>query len=219
MHQDRNQPRRRPLPGRHARAGATLLAIALCTPGLADDTRGLEPAEPWRADQGRFRPVDPGRQDTGPMAESLRLLPFDLRHPTGFDQVYRVPGQEGMFMRMDGGLTAIFPKGVYSQTPFGDLPEVPPGTVFHIGTPPGTPWSAPGLGLDLDDPGRALPNRIDTRIRLTGGHPTELRLRRTLDNGDDGRSPSFTMWNNERVRQDRVGHLIRRAADTAATRQ
>lgn len=89
-----------------------------------------------RAQTAPLRPVDPMVADTGPLSVSARRLPADLRVPTGFDQVYRVPGGGGgdLFARMNGGITAVFPRSTYAPAGSGGaLVEIPPGTVFYIG--------------------------------------------------------------------------------------
>lgn len=80
--------------------------------------------------------VDPGIGDVGPLSTSQRQLPMDLRTPTGFENVYRVRGREDTLLRISGGLAATFPKSQYVPTAWGQVPVVPPGTVFHIGGVP-----------------------------------------------------------------------------------
>lgn len=88
--------------------------------------------------------VDPGTTDASSAAVSLRRMDVDLRRPTGFENVYLFQGADifgrgqSMFMRIDGGVTAMFPRSVYVPTRLGMLPEIPPGTIFYIGAlPPG----------------------------------------------------------------------------------
>lgn len=116
--------------------------------------------------RGGLTPVDPGVADRGGLGMSLRQLQPDLRVPTNFDRVYRVPGSvsgvpafpgaepNDRFARISGGLTAVFERSQYlrrTDRP-GLIPIVPAGTVFYIGNPP---WSSgPGGG------------------QLTGGVPT-----------------------------------------------
>lgn len=104
-----------------------------------------------RAQDARWRDlqvVDPGVGDLGPLGVSTRSLPVDLRSPSGFDRVYRVPGSTrgvGAFTttpagerlaRVDGGITAVFDRSEYIQTKKGIRPVFPANTVFYIGDSP-----------------------------------------------------------------------------------
>ena len=83
--------------------------------------------------------IDPGYADVSPHAISVKRMELDLRLPTGFDGVYQFSQQnaigqtQNLFMRIDGALTAVFPRSVYVPTEVGMVPDIPPGTVFHIG--------------------------------------------------------------------------------------
>jgi hypothetical protein len=89
--------------------------------------------------------VDPGHGDTSPNAISLKRMDLDLRQPSGFQHVYQISSidafgaKQTTFMRMDGAVTAVFPRSVYLPTAAGLLPDIPPGTVFHIGPLPEPP--------------------------------------------------------------------------------
>lgn len=74
--------------------------------------------------------------DSGPLNQSLRQLPFEMRRPSGFEHLYRVPGSKNLLTRMDGSLAAVFPRSVYSSSPNGVVPLIPPGTVFYVGSLP-----------------------------------------------------------------------------------
>jgi len=115
--------------------------------------------DPANAAPARFTPVEPGSRDVSPLNTSLRRLDVDLRVPTGFDRVYAVSPQPGVgsafnvdggvslggaslsdlgvrwFARMSGGLIALFPRSTFTPTPEGLLTDVPPGTVYFLGTP------------------------------------------------------------------------------------
>lgn len=108
--------------------------------------------------QPGLRTVEEGIDDTSPLARSTRLPPRDLRKPIDFERVYELTSPDGKvsYVRIDGGLAAVFPQSVYNSR--GDAPY-PPGLVFHIGT------------ADLLASARAsevrpseAPNRLDTRI-------------------------------------------------------
>lgn len=85
--------------------------------------------------------VDPALSDVSPLGDSLREVNMqaDLRAPTGFQHVYRVPGRDDLLMRASGGVYAIFPQSTYLQTGQGMAATVPPGTVYSIGMP--GPWA------------------------------------------------------------------------------
>lgn len=85
--------------------------------------------------------VDPTLSDVSPLGDSLRdvNMQADLRAPTGFQHVYRVPGRDDLLMRASGGVYAIFPQSTYLPTAQGMAATVPPGTVYSIGLP--GPWA------------------------------------------------------------------------------
>jgi hypothetical protein len=105
------------------------------------------PAPP--ASQPELKRVDPAVGDIGPLGVSIRDMGVDLRVPTGFQDVYRIKGRDprdlrsesGLFVRIDGGIYAVFGRSVYTQTPQGLSVDVPPGTVFYLG---GLPTSITG---------------------------------------------------------------------------
>jgi len=86
--------------------------------------------------------VDPGHADASDNAISFRRMEVDQRVPSGFEGVYQLSKVDALgrgqtlFMRLDNGITAVFPRSVYTPTPLGTFAEVPPGTVFFIGPPP-----------------------------------------------------------------------------------
>ncbi|RLS67468.1 MAG: hypothetical protein DWH97_00635 [Planctomycetota bacterium] len=113
----------------------------------------------------KLEAIDAGRDDLGGHATSFRLMPLDMRLPTSFQRVYRVPGDESKLMRGNGALFAVFPQSAYRRANGQDVPQVPPGTVFHIGMP------GPSV-LDLKPPtsdaaltaSSAIDVRVNTRV-------------------------------------------------------
>jgi hypothetical protein len=104
----------------------------------------LEPAlgqPPSGVHNGQPVPVriDPGQGDTSPNALSLRRLDLDLRQPSGFQHVYQISSidafgaRQNTFMRVDGAVSAVFPRSVYVPVAGTLLPDIPPGTIFYIG--------------------------------------------------------------------------------------
>ena len=81
--------------------------------------------------------LDPTVDDTSPLGDSLRQVDMmlDLRSPSGFQYVYRMPGSNDLLMRASGGVYAIFPQSVYVQTKEGTFAVIPPGTIYSIGMP------------------------------------------------------------------------------------
>ncbi len=81
-------------------------------------------------------PVDPKVADRGVLTMPGRQMPYELAMPQGFDRVYSVPGQAGMFYRANGGLYLVFDQGEYKQDKKGkEYAMVPAGAVFYIGKP------------------------------------------------------------------------------------
>lgn len=108
--------------------------------------------------QPGLRTVEEGIDDASPLARSTRLAPRDLRKPTDFERVYELTAPDGKvsYVRIDGGLAAVFPQSVYNTK--GDAPY-PPGLVFHIGT---ADLLASARAPEITPaPAR---NRLDTRI-------------------------------------------------------
>lgn len=182
-------------------------------------------------------PVTPGTQDAAPLRRDMLVQPRDLRLPVGFDRVYRDRNQSGVYFRIGGGITARFPRSVYYSTPFGTVTDIPPGTVFLIGPPPGTEdpfaykppslesWSGgPSAGASRPDPrtpGTRTPGR-HTRTapetmsilgragpspRAYDSHPL---LARDRDATPDTDNPIFA---GELTRSARLGELLRRPAE------
>jgi hypothetical protein len=166
-------------------------------------------AQPWSNVPPRLQRVDPGTTDVDPLHLSLREMQIDLRRPTGFDTVYRLDaarsfGRGGtMYMRMDGGVMAVFPQSVYRPSPGGMVPEIPPGTVFHLGELPPE--------LRPQEPVRPRPPGF-----------VDLSLSAAAPPSPPQASPSplpealpevRSIWNDDEYRRRRVATLLSRAAD------
>ncbi len=121
----------------HLRLIAAITTFAACAAALG---QGVQ----WRD----LKVVEPGVGDVGPVATGTRLLPTDLRQPSGFERVYRVPGStRGVYglapseagerlARVDGAITAVFPRSEYVKTKKGIRPVFPADTIFYIGNSP-----------------------------------------------------------------------------------
>lgn len=126
--------------------------------------------------QQDLKAVDPNVGDRGPLATSFREASLDLRQPTNFDRVYRVPGNEERFMRASGALYAVFPRSIYVQTRSGSIATIPDGTVFYIGAP-----SFLNASPSERAPSRALAMRQENLYRV------ENRIDSTADSLDPAR--------------------------------
>ena len=82
-----------------------------------------------------LRPLDARVEDVSILSASLRVESAGLAKPSGFDAVYRVPGDSGKLMRVNGALFAVFDQSVYQSYQGRSYVDVPPSTVFHIGPP------------------------------------------------------------------------------------
>ncbi len=60
------------------------------------------------ANEVKLIPVEEGVADRGVLSESFHIEPLDLRQDVSFEQLYRVEGSEGVFVRKAGGLQAVF---------------------------------------------------------------------------------------------------------------
>lgn len=206
-------PTQRRAMGTRRRARRALAALlAASAPALA------QPARPGTR-------VDQGFADIGPSSSSLRRPESDLRQPTGFDTVYRFDRVDAFgnrsqsFVRVDGGLYAVFPRSVYGVTAGGQVvADIPPGTVFHIGAPPElrAPPPAPrppsetfirtALPSMMSRPEVPQPVRtgVSTTDDATASPPPEAR---------PPAAPSGTrsIFDDEPYRQRRISGLLREA--------
>lgn len=157
-------------------------------------------AHPWQAGAWQGTPLDQGLEDVGPIGTSLRRTTRDLHAPRGFDEVFRT--DDGLLMRRDGALEAIFPRSSYIATPDGVAPAIPAGTIFRIDSGD-RDWSriepqAQG-GIDL---------RVDLRAKAK---------RAPLQGVPRARGTIYeTIWSSEAYRRRRVAELLARAAASSA---
>lgn len=129
---------------------ALLLALAMHGPAGA---QALQPQP---------QPLDQSVEDRDPLSNRGRTMPWDLRQPVGFQNVYHVPGRADMLMRINGGVYAIFPQSVYAEGKHGLVPLVPAGTIFYIGQPP---QITPRGGSSGGPAGSVNPTRVRSRIQ------------------------------------------------------
>ncbi|MFT5424430.1 MAG: hypothetical protein ACI89L_002225 [Phycisphaerales bacterium] len=155
-----------------------------------------------------YEEVDPGWADASAINDSLRLVPVDLRTPTGFDRVFRLPTVVGgqMFARMDGGLTAVFPRSEYG---FGQA-LIPAGTTWYIGALPSRVFGEPAGGGG-GNRGGSVSGRVDLRVDLRADHQPALAHNTVRRARPPIRNPLMP-WSGELARGARVSELLRRAA-------
>lgn len=202
-------------------AGFVILAAGMCTSTYAQNAR--------------LNPVDQGVADVGPLSASQRVVPSDLRVPSGFDRVYRLgssrPGGE-RFARMSGGLTAVFPRSQYVATAEGYAAETPAGTVYYIGRLPSSLLEDPealsrprasaqradlydnrsARGASLDRPRMSAPAGRPPAASLGEGAPARKRPAGAA-------APHIvqpTIFNDEEYRARRVGALLDIASRASA---
>lgn len=152
--------------------------------------------------------VEQGIGDVGPLSVSSRVAPVDLRHPLGFDAVYRLSearvfgrsgDQGGLLARVSGAVWAVFPRSVYAPTPQGMVVPVPPGTVFHIGGIPEVIQAERPRSLLGADLGSAVLGRVDLGARRTAAAPA------ALDSHEQGPA---TIFASEAFRRARLEEIL-----------
>jgi hypothetical protein len=147
---------------------------------------------------------------------SQRNLGTDLRVPTAFGDVYRVQVASGWqrtnqdsFARIDGGVTAVFPRSVYVATKKGAMPEIAPGTIFYLGHVPGDEYNAFGRGWGTEG---AVPGSTwsDTHFetRVLGDNPLNYHTQPATEN-------TVSIMNNEGFRRTIVRALLLEAAQSS----
>lgn len=170
-------------------------------------------------------PVDQGIADLSPLSVSTRVIPRDLRTPTGFDRLFLIaPGAsfrgnasgQSQFARMNGGITATFPQSSYLETQLGAIPQVSANTVYWIGNPFRQPWDF--------DPLAAARAKADTpRVSDAGARPVSLSAASNGPSGTPSQGTSGSeqqvsnlpdaaaapsVWTNDEFRRDLIQRLL-----------
>lgn len=159
-----------------------------------------------------LQPIDQAVEDVSPLSASLRQMHVDLRQPTGFQQVYRVPGRDDLYMRIHGGVFAVFPQSVYARRgAAGPMPLIPAGTMFYIGPP--TELLRP-VGPPSPPHRTEVRERLDLRIDRGAERWVEPVMPHIISthSGQDGAATARTIANDPSYRARRVGELLNRAA-------
>lgn len=178
-----------------------------------------------QADPRALRPVEQGVADTGPLSANRRVVPLDLRVPSGFDRVYQFGrGSSSKFARMNGGLTAVFPRSTYADRGTGTTAEIPPGTVFYVGKLPDALFGGGVGGLGARPMPRS-PMLADTSALATArapiARPPDTRLvHRTPDQSSGNGEPIavLSVFGDPEFRTRRIGGLLDRALQAGADR-
>jgi hypothetical protein len=113
----------------------------------------------------KLETVDAGVADRNGLDTSTRMLPIDLRLPTGFSSVYRVPGRDDMLMRGNGALYAVFAQSTYRRSARGAIPITPAGVVYSIGLPGGADFPGGTLRAVRDGGQPSADARVDLRVK------------------------------------------------------
>jgi len=163
------------------------------------------------------RPIDQGYADVNPLQTSIKVQQIDLRRPTGFSDVFLVPGSDHLLSRSDGALTAVFPQSSYVSTREGVRAIVPAGTLFVIGPIPSEldAASSPRREHLYSADRSAGRMRLDTPIDLlnVGPMPVSVDAGSQYSIGPVRTEPvERTIWNDTLYRQHRVSTLLRTAA-------
>jgi hypothetical protein len=187
-----------------------------------------------------WTPTEATVEDMSPLSTSQRLMPLDMRVGSNFDRLYKLNTRTRLFggdadsdyyMRMNGGITAVFPRSAYSLRKGGVLAEIPAGTVFSIGgnlsqlvsaqatQPAGQPPARPGSnfidrsarpvppGQPQTEPARPDPARpADNAAPRNGDGTTTVS---ESSRGDE--RPVDSLWYNEEYRQQRIAALLDQA--------
>ncbi|MCC6676233.1 MAG: hypothetical protein IT436_03735 [Phycisphaerales bacterium] len=194
-----------------------------------------QPAAPGTKPQPK--PVEQGVGDVNPLQVSSRMVPLDLRRPTGWDRVYRLSGDpkrnggRGLFARFDGGIAAVFPWSTYEPTERGFTPAVPAGTTYYIGDLPDSLTSAGDEGgggsgeAEVDRsfnfvdrsarPGQPERPRMHAETGIETSAREGIRRGAVVDPAVDpgvtaGSGP--TIWTSESYRRERLEALLGAAA-------
>lgn len=188
-----------------------------------------QPQSPGTSPASQPRPVEQGVADLNPLQVSPRLEPVDLRHPTGWERVYRLSGDargggDGLFARIDGGIAAVFPWSAYQSSRKGLRAEVPAGTTYYIG---GVPEALLAKRTSEPDASRQPAfNFVDLSARRPqperplshAGTAAATSAREASRYGErSAEAPAGpSIWSSESYRRSRIEALLTAAADRRA---
>ncbi len=219
---------------RRLRSMPMLALMASSTAAQISSARN-DPFQPARGIGARsnLRLIDQGVADLGPQNSSLRSVGsrVELRQDTGWERLYR-DDKTGAYYRFNGAVGASFPRSSYVQNRDGTFPEIPPGTVFHVGgdhlsAARGGARGPVGVMAEAPEEGR-LSSRVSNYVAaeaaegepiLRGSLPARGALAREEAVEERSRSADRaravetpTMATNEAYRRKRMAELLRDAA-------
>ncbi len=175
-----------------------------------------------------LEPVEQMIDDISELGFSLRQVERDLRQPSDFGKVYRLPGRDDEFMRIQGAVFAVFPRSVYAYNKKSKKiwPVIAFGTEFYIGPPPDV-VEAMAVPSPTDHPDR-IRHRIELRVepdlatldradvRIRPGEPREHALVTTTPalyrRPVEASSVDLRLVDDPGYRTTRLNELLARAA-------
>jgi|GEM_PF-1631253 len=194
-----------------ARRPAKSVAVALLFFVLPSISNG-------QVDRRALQPVEQGVADTGPLSANRRVVPLDLRVPSGFDRVYKFgQGSSSKFARRSGGITAVFPRSTYIGSTSGLVALIPPGTVFYVGKLPDSLFGGGVAGLGsrpILKPLMLVDTSAIDSARAPANRPADSRQgnRAVVPPGQVRESTTaFSVFDDERFRTRRIEELLDRA--------
>lgn len=137
---------------KQARRAAAPGAIIPAAAGISTRARTVTPvSSQTHLRISDLRRVKPGTGDVSPLDAKLDVRDNDLRIPNNFGGVYQIPADAptpyaGWFVRISGGVWAVFPQSTYRRTKKGVTETVPPGTKYFVGGVPIDAMRAAVLG-------------------------------------------------------------------------
>ena len=120
-------------------------------------------------------PVEAGVEDRGALSSSFRSATMDLRQDQSFERLYKVAGQDGVYVRKSGGLYAVFKNSTYIDTRFGSFPAVPAGTVYSIGEIPSVMLGQLSTLADTEEPETLVNNAVQESPLVSNPLPSMPR--------------------------------------------
>lgn len=183
--------------------------LAILFPALI--AAGFQPG--FEHDRWRNNALKPaGGGDTDTLSRGLANDTSSVDAGEGFGKVYELPRRRGdprRFARFNGAVTAVFPMSTYASTPSGEIPTIPPGTTYYLGsdwfrklTLGASEWNGSGL-LDTHTHvsqfvSGEVTNAVDVRAH---GQATRL---------DAETHTPRSIWTDESFRAQRLERLLGR---------
>lgn len=207
-------------------------------------------SNPANTNRAVLIPVTPNTQDASSASTSLSSEPLDLRQPMRFERVFALGREPGnlrggtllnfggsrvaassvlldtshtqWFARVDGGILALFPRSIYTETSQGSLAEVPAGTIFAIGHPPAhflKPETKELPAPSMKDVLESRPIAAPAGQRAQGARPVLSQGATDTDVRTSDAAPALptNLFRNDEYRARRVRGLLLQAASDPRT--